>query len=48
MEYIYLTNKRILKKKTGLFIENDNKSGQVVIAGIEPATQGFSILCSTN
>jgi hypothetical protein len=37
-----------MKNKKGKGMSFDNLSLQVVSPGIEPGTQGFSVLCSTN
>ena len=37
-----------LKRKKACFRYENRLSVEVVWAGIEPATQGFSILCSTD
>ncbi len=41
-------NKGLQNEKTGDTIISENVSGDVARTGIEPATQGFSVLCSTN
>ena len=41
-------NKELQNKKTEDMIISENISGNVARTGIEPATQGFSVLCSTD
>ena len=45
---ILLINKRLRAKKNWTSAELSDLSSMVVSAGIEPATQGFSVLCSTD
>ena len=47
-EDIYLTNRYLEGKKNGVKETKFQLPRMVVPAGIEPATQGFSVLCSTN
>ena len=41
-------NNGLQKEKTGNTVISENVSGDVARTGIEPATQGFSVLCSTD
>jgi hypothetical protein len=41
-------NNRLQNEKTKDIPISENVSGDVAKAGIEPATQGFSVLCSTD
>ena len=41
-------NKNLQNKKAEDIIISENVSGDVARTGIEPATQGFSVLCSTD
>jgi site-specific DNA recombinase len=48
IELILLNNKGLLGQKKGQIRNKSNLSSLVVPVGIEPTTQGFSVLCSTN
>jgi hypothetical protein len=44
---IFHKNKKLESEKDEDIVISENVSGDVAGTGIEPATQGFSVLCST-